>query len=255
MKRGSIYLCIFAAALLMAITFADFGFAQAQQAQTQEQAYQVFSIKVKSGMGMEWAAFLKNEVIPMMKKIGVKEFQTWNTAIGDPDECVMLLPLKNLSELDGPGPFASAGQYEAAALMGKLQRMVDSARFSIIEAQNDTTITPKTGYVPKIGVLATNTVAIGREEEFTKVSKAVTAAIGKTNAKGMLSSKMALGGNPNTYYGLVLFDSFADMEKFGPAFVKALMEAKLPPETGVVVQREYTILRYVPELSIQPIAP
>jgi quinol monooxygenase YgiN len=113
-------------------------------------------------------------------------------------------------------------------------------------------IAPKPGYTPKIGVLVINSVAPGRTEDFEKSSKEVIAAIGKTNAKGCLAFKMVLGGDPNEYNSLVLFDSFADIQKFGPAFGKALTEAKLGPDAGTVIHREYTVIGYVPELSIQP---
>jgi hypothetical protein len=255
MKRSSIYFCIITAALLMTVTFTDFGFAQAKHAQTQEQAYQVTSIKVKSGMGFEFQAFLKNEVIPIMKKGGVTELQIWQTAFGDPDEYVMLSLLKSMAELDAPGPFAAIGPDGMVVLISRLQRIVASIRSSIIVSRSDLTIAAKPGYVPKVGVLVTNSVAIGREQDFVKSSKAVIDAVGKTNAKGVLSSRLSLGGNPNDFYTLVLFDSYADLDQFGPAFVKAIQEAKLPSETGIVTQRQYEVMRYNSELSIQPVAP
>lgn len=254
MKRGSLYLCVVSAVLLIATTITELALAQAKQPQ-QEQAYRVASIKVKSGMGMEWANYLKTELIPAMKKNGVTQLETWATAFGDPDQFVMLIPIKNMAELDGPGPLATVGQDGRDALMAKLQRIVDSARFSIIAAQSNLTIPVKTGYVPKLGVLVTNTVAIGREEEFNKTSKIVMTAAGKANAKGFLSSRLVLGGNAGDHYAVILFDAYADMEKFVPAFVQAINEAKLAPQPGMVTQRQYEVLRYVPDLSVQPVAP
>jgi len=77
----------------------------------------------------------------------------------------------------------------------------------------------------------------------------------KTNAKGFLVSKSGLGGDPYGYLGLAFFDSFADLAQFPEAFRKASAEAKLAPmPTGVVMRAEYTVIRFVPELSIQPAA-
>ena len=55
------------------------------------------------------------------------------------------------------------------------------------------------------------------------------------------------------YYTLVLLDCFADIEKFFASFGKAAAEVKLAPQSvGVVKHSEWTVYRYVPELSIQP---
>ncbi len=255
MKHGSIRFCAMAVALLMAATLTDFAFAQSQQAQIQEQAYQITSIRVKPGMGLEWQNFLKTELIPVMKKSGVTQFETWETAFGDPDEFVMVTPLKNMAELDGPGAMSAAGEAGLKALMARIQQIVHSANFSVIRSRNDWNMPAKPGYVPKLAVLITNTVAVDRTDEFEKSSKGVMAAAAKTNMKGWLVSRLALGGNPNEFYTLVLFDAFADMQAFVPAFLKALNEAKLTPQPGMVTQRRYEVLRYIPDLSFLPATP
>jgi hypothetical protein len=258
MRRYSIYFFILILALLMAVTFANFGFTQAKQPQSaaasQAQLYRVITVQVKAGMGPEFEAFLKNELVPRMKKDGVPELQTWTTAFGNAGEYDLLMPLKSLAELDRSEPQTSAAQEERAATMARVQRLADSAQLSLIESQPDLTIPAKPDYVPKIGTLLTNTVAIDRDADFIKSSKTVMAAVQKTNAKGFLTSRLAAGGDLNQVYTLTLFDSFADLEKFTPGYIKALMEAKLAPQTGVVIQRDLRIIRYIPELSIRPAA-
>jgi hypothetical protein len=253
MKRLSVYLCIVAVGVLMSAVFADSGFAQAPQAQSQ--AYSVIAIKVKSGMAWDFAAFMKNELVPLMKKSGVNEMQTWSTAFGDADEWDILIPLKSMAELDRPSFFDSFGQYERAVFAAKLERLVAGIAYSVIATQPELTIAPKPGYAYKIGTLMTNTVAIDRDEDFVKSSKAVMNAVAKTNAKAFVTSTLSLGGDLSEYYTLCLFDSYADLEKFGPAYGKALMEAKLAPQSGIVTKRELKIVRYLPNLSIEPVAP
>jgi hypothetical protein len=81
----------------------------------------------------------------------------------------------------------------------------------------------------------------------------LSAALAKTNAKGVLASKVGFGGDPNSYIALVLFDNWADIEKFPAAYTKAAAEAKLAPApAGVVNLTEWRVYRYVPELSIAP---
>jgi hypothetical protein len=111
------------------------------------------------------------------------------------------------------------------------------------------------GYVPKLAVMSTTSVAPGRTADYEKHSKELLPVMGKTNVKGMLVRRVAFGGDPNKYLSLVLCDSFTDMDQFGPAFTKAATEAKLAPQpAGIVMHSERTIVRYVPELSIQPSA-
>jgi hypothetical protein len=118
--------------------------------------------------------------------------------------------------------------------------------------QPQLTIEMKPGYAAKWGGCH-KCCSPGRDQEYEKISKQVMAAVGKTNAKGFLTSRILLGGNPNEYQTFVPFDSFADMDKFGPAFAKAQAEVKLIPgsEAGVVTSRMYTVVMNIPELSIQ----
>jgi len=86
-----------------------------------------------------------------------------------------------------------------------------------------------------------------------KYTKELSAVIAKTNAKGVSVSQIGLGGNPNEFITLVLFDSFADISNFQAAYAKAATEAKLTPApAGTIVNNEWRVYRYAPELSIIP---
>jgi heme-degrading monooxygenase HmoA len=260
MRRTLLCLCTTAVLLLTAL-FANFGFTQAKKAPStappQAPPYRVMAMQVKPGMGIAWENFLKTDLVPALKKAGVHEFSVWKTAqFGGFGDYFLMTTMESLAALDGPNPLVKAlGQEAAAALMAKLQTFVASGRSYVIEPRANLTIEPKPGYVLKMGVLVTNSVAPGRTEEFEKNSKAVMAAIAKTNAKGFLTARVGLGGDPNEYTTLVPFDSFADLEKFIPAFMKAAAEVKLLPEAGVVMHRKYEVISSIPGLSIEPPAP
>ncbi len=65
--------------------------------------------------------------------------------------------------------------------------------------------------------------------------------------------KVGLGGNPDQYIMTALFDNFADLEKFPQAFSKAAADAKLGPQpSGIVMHVEYSVMRYMPDVSIAP---
>ena len=112
---------------------------------------------------------------------------------------------------------------------------------------------PALDYQRKLAVSARSIVAQGHNADFVKNAKEVSAVVAKTNAKGVLVSRIGLGGNPDEFITLVLFDSFDDIGKFSAAFAKASAEAKLAPlPAGTVAHSEWRVYRYLPALSITP---
>jgi hypothetical protein len=256
MKRVTIYLCI-TTLLLLATTLAGLGLAQSKPAQTAApppSGLLITEMMVKSAAGgVEFEHLLKTTLLPAMKKGGVQQFSVWKTAVfGYGEKYFLISPLQNLAAYDNPAPYwKGLGAEGALALLAAASQLVETSQtYSIVEQPN-LSIAPKPDYVYKMGVLVTNHVSPGREAEFEKNSKEVMNVIRKTNAKAFLTSRLGLGGDPNTYTTLVLFDSFADMANFEPLFMKAMAEAKLSPEAGVVVHREYEVIRGIPELSIE----
>jgi hypothetical protein len=259
MKRITVCFGVIAPVLLLATSFARIGYSQSNPAQAAAPpaplVLKVSEIKVNPGMEYDFAGFVKANVLPALTKLGVKDFGVWKIdQFGDTNTYFFLTPIQSLAELDKPLPWVQVvGQEALGTLFAMFQRLVAGTRDSLIQAKPGLTIPVKPGYAYKIGVLATNTVAPGREAEYEAASKAFMGVIGKTNAKGFLTFKLGLGGDPNEYTTLVPFDSFADLSQFEPAFMKALGAAKLAPETaGIVVHRKYEIVRFIPELSIEP---
>jgi hypothetical protein len=244
--------------LLLTVMLTTAGFAQSKQAAgaATPQAQQVFRMTIahlKPGMGPEWANFLKNDLVPLMKKGGVSWLGVMRTNVfGDAGTYYMMSPIASLSELDGQNPIAKSISPDGlAVLMANVQRCVSSMRTFALTARPDLGIPAKQGYEPKMGVLATQSVTPGRTEEYEKSLKQLVAVLGKTNAKAVMTGKVGLGGNPNQYLIFVAFDSFADLEKFSPAFQKAAAEAKLASQAGIVQHVEWTTVITVPELGIQ----
>jgi hypothetical protein len=249
-------------ALLLVAVLASFSLAQnkpapnAATAQT-GQLNLVSVVHVQLGMLREWQDLMKNEWLPAMKKGGVNNLSVWTTAtLGEAGEFRIVRPIKSLEELGEPSPQVRAlGQEAATALMSKLQRLTLSSNTLMITSLPELSIAPASGYEPKQGVLIAMSVAQGRTAEFEKGRNEMLAVARKTNIKGYLANRVTMGGNPNQYNFLTLFDSFADMNQWGPAFSKAMTEAKLAPQpAGLVAQSERIVIRYVPELSIRPSA-
>jgi hypothetical protein len=241
---------------LLAVVFASFGFAQnkpATGATPAQQALGMMFMQVKPGMGLEWENYLKKDLIPAAKKGGMAQLNTLRTdEFGVGDHYILFWPIKSLAELDGPDPFEkSLGPDGLVVLLSNIQRCVASTRTFILTDRPDLSILPKPGYEYKMGVLVTVTVAPGRTGEYEKNVKEMIAVLAKTNAKAVHTGSVGLGGNPNQYLIYVAFDNFADLEKFIPVFNKAASEAKLSPETGIVMQSDMQAFKGLPELSIQ----
>ncbi len=220
-------------ALLLAATLTPSGFAQNQptaQTPAAPQSYWMTVTRVKPEMVNEYRELLKNETLPAFKKAGGKVWATWTTAIfGEGAVFWTIRPIDSLKQFDEPIFIVKAlGEAGAQAWAAKRGRMIISFRSFMITARPDLGIAPKTNEAPKVGVGARNSVTPGRTAEYEKMLKEnLLPVVGKTNVKGFLVSKVGLGGDPNEYLSLALFDSFADLEKFRAVFEKAIESSGL----------------------------
>jgi hypothetical protein len=240
--------------VLLAFTFTSITLAQNKpSSDTQQQPMGVTVIKVKPGMDLEWENFLKKDLIPIMKKGGTKWLGVSKTNVFGKDTIYLFLwPIQDMAELDGPDPISKAmGPDGLALVLSNMQRIVASNHTFLMNTIPDLSIPPKQGYEVKMGVLATVSVTPGRSDEYIKRTKELVAAIGKTNAKAVMSGRVGLGGNPNDFISFVAFDSFADLGQFPQSMAKVMEETKLSPEAGLTTHIEYTVLKMAPELGIQ----
>jgi hypothetical protein len=249
-SRLSIGFCV----LLLVVVCTNFGFAQGEDTSQEQELYLMYIIQVNPGMGPSFESVMKNDLIPALKKGDSNGLYAFRTGIlGDANTYRLALPMTNITEFDLPNPLVKAlGEEGVAALMAKMQPLINNNRSYMLTGRTDLGISPSTDYAIKLAVEATHAVAPGRTEEYEKGLTDALAVIKKTNTKGVITCRVGLGGNPNEYSLLVLFDSFADIEKFGPAFEKAAAEAKLSLQSGVVVHQKMVVWSYAAELSIEP---
>ncbi len=97
---------------VFAMAFASFGFAQdkpAAGAAPAEEIIAVMDMQAKPGMGLEWENYLKKDLLPAMKKAGMKNINAAMTdQFGVGDLYSFWWPITSLAEFDGPSPFAKA---------------------------------------------------------------------------------------------------------------------------------------------------
>ena len=226
------------------------GAAMAQQPAT-PQPIEITLLHVKPGQEQAFRDWVKNESNPLRIKGGVKDRETWTTTMGLGGEVYFVRPITGLASFDAPP--SGVSQAETAAVVAKRQSMILDLRTYLVTPRPELSVPPKPGYQAKVAVLSTQSVMPGHVSAYAGDLKALTAVIAKTDAKGVLVSQTGLGGDPNEFNIVVLFDSFADLDRFPAEFAKAAAAAKLPPEAaGIVARTNYRVIRYQPELSIVP---
>ncbi len=99
----------------------------------------ITSMHLVPGKGSDFAAWMKNEYTPAMKKAEVKNFWVYQTVFGgDPNERVTVRPMKTMSEIDaGPLTRKALGAEGARALMSKSVGIVDSVQYRIVRYRPD----------------------------------------------------------------------------------------------------------------------
>jgi hypothetical protein len=244
-------------AMLLVFLLAGTGFGQNKPAAKvaaagAQQPLAATIVKLKPGMDLEWESFVKQNLIPALKKSGTQWMATFKTNVfGEEGTYLFFWSFKNMAELDAPDPMLKEMGPDGLALMLSVsQRMVASSRTVMISPVPDLTIPAKQGYQTKMGVLATVSVDPGRQQDYVKNAKEMVTVVAKTNAKAVITGSVGLGGNPNQYLMFVAFDSFADLGEFPQAMAKAAAEAKLAQQPENVEHVEYMVIKMDPELSI-----
>ena len=241
-------------ALLLAVTMVPS--IKAQTPPPMPQFSRVQAVTLNPGVSDEWRKFYQTEIVPALKKGGVKQHSVWRVVQGDVRQYVLITPMESLAQMDEPIALAKAlGQEAATALNKKQSRFFADWQMYIIAGRPDLSIAPTSTEAPKLGLATKTIVTPGRTQEWVKgVKENLLPVVQKAGLKGMLTGKIAFGGNPNEFRSLLLFDSYADLSRFQSEYGKAAAELKLSPMAppGIVAQSEFLVARYVPELSIRP---
>ena len=219
-------------------------------------------VSVKPEMMNEFQNFMTNTTNPALKKGGLKRREVWQStsAAGDAFEYVLVTPVGQLAEFDGPGALEKGlGAQGLPPWQAKAGSMVNSVRRFIVRTRPDLSFAAQPGGAPKLAVLNVFHVAPNRNNEFENYMKTDFVPVMKQAGVTYLVSQTIFGGNANEYITLTMRDSFAALDK-GPVLVQALGQEgaqkllqKMP--VGTVVHLERSLARFVPELSIMPPTP
>jgi hypothetical protein len=99
----------------------------------------VTSVRLAPGRGQDFAAWVKDGYLPAAKKAEIKNI--WVSASvhgGDPNERVIVRPIKSMAEFDA-GPFTTKalGAGGARTLMSKQAGIVESVNYRVVRYRVD----------------------------------------------------------------------------------------------------------------------
>ncbi|CAN5536688.1 MAG: hypothetical protein H0T77_00630 [Pyrinomonadaceae bacterium] len=219
----------------------------------------ITQVSVKPEMMAEFQNFMKSTTNPALKKGGVKWREVWQSTnyAGDAFEFVIVAQFDKFADFDVPSPLEKAlGAQGFAEWSAKAGSLVKGVHRYIVRTRPDLSVMSRKAYAPKLAVVSSVHVGVGRNQEFENFTKNDLVPVMAKAGATYLVSQTIFGGDANEYVTLTMRDSFAEIDKgpvpvqvLGPEGAQKLFE-KLP--AGTVTHLERSIVRLVPELSIIP---
>jgi hypothetical protein len=206
---------------------------------------------LKPDMVNEWVDLQKNEVVPALKKGGVKTRTVYATAIfGNAYEYVSIAPYQTTAQFDGPSPLVKALDVPGAArLDAKLRRCIvsqNSYMSTRIEEASNVLSTP-----PDVIVVSHYRIASGKMQEYLDLVKSDFLPVFKKAKVYFTVNQRGLGANGNDVTVVTGYAKFADVDNGRPlvqqlgAAEAAKINAKL---LGIRTIVEVVTRRRVPDL-------
>jgi hypothetical protein len=212
-------------------------------------------VHVKPDKVDQWLALERSEVVPAMKKAGVKQYVVWQTLIGEVTDYVIVRPLPTFAEFNGGGPLEAAlGADKAAALRAKLRDCEISAHRSIENSHDEFFLDPGAAqalFVSRYRAMpgkARDYMDFVRAEMYPVMKKAQA---DKTFA-GLTVTTSVQGGEPGIITLNMFYNDFAPLD--GPPPIAKTLGPQgtaqfLTKGAGLISQLEQRILKRIPEIS------
>ena len=211
--KASLY--VFAAATLLASGAAVP--ARAQSPATQ--MYRVTTTHVKPDMVTEWVDLQKNEVVPALKKGGLKSRTVFVSGLfGNSYEYTLIEPFDSFAQFDGQSPLVKAlDQPGARRLNEKLRKCIVSQSSYVGNRLLDLSNVVEGD--PTFIVTTRYRIAVGKMDEFQGLVKSELLPVYKKNKVGFLVTRRTLGANTNDVTLSIAYKKYADLDG-GPMLTK-----------------------------------
>jgi len=206
-----------ASAVMLASALAVTSLAQPPGAQM----YRVTMTHVKPDMLSEWIDLQKNEVIPALKKGGVKSRNVFVSGLfGNSFEYTTLEQFDSFAQFDGPGPLVKALDQPAAfRLNEKLRKCIISSNSYVGNRLLEISNVPEEN--PTFIVSTRYRIAPGKMADFQALVKSDLLPVYKKNKIGFIVTRRTLGANTNDVTLSVYYKKYAELDG-GPMLTKLL---------------------------------
>ena len=175
----------------------------------------------------------------------------WQEVRGDSSTFHVVRDLDKLADNDvGFEPPMDSDKWQAW-LQG-FGETVQSSTYVILRNYPGHSIPPAEGTELNLLLLRARTVAAGRGNDYRRwIENGLIPALKKGNIQGFNYSRVAMGGNPDTWISATLIPNWAALD--GPGLLGHLSSDEiavlLGPSNAMVVDHEVKILRFRPDLS------
>ncbi len=243
---------ITASAVVLAVSLSTLCLAQAPPAPP---ARSIVTItQVKPDMLNEWQDLQKNEVNPLLKKVGAARRAVQRPVFGNTYEFVSISPLEKYALLDDTGAFAKAagGPEALARLSEKARKCINGSHTFISTRLDELSNPPDFDHPPPITVSTRVRVAPGKMEDFQNFIKTEILPVYKKGKVPYTVSRRGFGANNSDLVLTTYYSTMADLDA-GLALTRLLGQegaAKvLAKGTGLSTLVEQVVRRRVADLS------
>ena len=178
---------------------------------------------LKPDMVTEWVDLQKNEIVPALKKAGVKGRVVYSSGLfGTSYEYVTITPMENFAAFDAGNPITKALGAEASArLAAKLSKCTASAQSFQSTRMSDISYPDPDTPWPQILLSTRVRVAPGKMPEFESIMKTDVLPAYKKAKVYYTANRRGFGANSNDVTITVGYAKYADIDAGNP-MVKAL---------------------------------
>jgi hypothetical protein len=179
---------------------------------------------LKPDMVNEWIDLQKNEVVPALKKGGIKARTVFSSGIfGTAGEYLISQPFDNTAEFDGQSPLVRALDAPGATRLNtKLNKCVVSSNSFMNSRLDD--ISNVLATPPMVIVSVRYRIATGKLQEFRDLFKSEILPVYKKAKVSVTINQRGPGANPNDLTVVTGYAKYADMNG-GPFLVQQLGQA------------------------------
>lgn len=249
LRKGGIWKCA-AATLLLAAAAAG-----AQEGGPGATRLLVTQVRVKPAMIDTWHALQRDQVVPAMKKAGVKQYTVFETLVGDQTEFVIVRPLPSFAEFNGPDLLDKAlGAKSAATLRSRLRDCIDGSHSRIENSRDEFFLDPGAAGTLFVSRYRAMPGRAGDYMNFVRTEMMPLARRAQQNGTfaGWSVTTSVQGSEPNLITLNMFYSDFAPLDgppplaaTLGPAGVAEFLRKG----AGLINQVEQSVLKRVADLS------